>query len=65
MKYMLFASIVLVVACGVVSADELMRLDLDDAATLGTTIQSDPATKAEAEKLVLAANGPRGFGRFD
>ena len=52
MKSVLLAALVMALAVGTVSAGEIYRLNLDDAASLGTTIETDSVVKAEGEGSV-------------
>jgi hypothetical protein len=52
MKHLFAISIILVLIAGPATADELMKLSLDDASVLGTTIQSDSVVKTEGKNSI-------------
>ncbi len=52
MRCMLFTATVLALICSLAFADDLKRIDLDDAAKLGTTIETDMRIKTEGEGSV-------------
>jgi hypothetical protein len=52
MKHLFAISIILVLIAGPAAAGELMKLSLDDASALGTTIQSDSVVKTEGKNSI-------------